>query len=159
MTSWYLFRHGLATRNPAGYGKEILTATILPESIQSVEKIAIFLSTVTDSINYCSELKRCVQTAGIITRLTGKKFRLDSRMNEYHRESFSVFKLKLHLFLDEITSQNPQNIIICTHGAVIAGLKHLLMHAIFSESDLLDYPQCGQLLILQDKRIEIKDFN
>lgn len=158
-TTWYLFRHALATHSTNGYGEQILTAKILPEAIPPIKKMAAYLTHIPDSFNLSSELTRCVQTAQIITKITGKKFITDPRLNEYYQNTFAEFKDRVIDFLQSLNQNNSAQILICTHGAVIAAIKHLLLSGNFFQSQLNDYPECGQLLIIKNKKTKLLDFN
>ena len=49
---------------------------------------------------------------------------------------------------------------ICTHGAVIAALKHYLTDGSFERRHETDYSQTGELMIINDdKSVEVLDFN
>ncbi len=156
---WYILRHGLTAYSTQGYGDKILSARILPEAVFSIEKMGNYLSKVPNSANYSSQLIRCVQTADIITRITGKVFTPDKRLNEFHQETFSEFYERVFSWFKEVNTTQPKCVLVCTHGAVIAALKHMLLEGDFSESQLLDYTQCGELLAIKDKKLEIVDFN
>lgn len=149
MTTWYLFRHALATHGKSGYGDTILTATILPEGIPPIERMAEHIKQLPETLNWSSEFMRCVQTTNIITKITGRKFMTDARLNEYYHESFEVFSERVRFWYNEIIASHPSAVLVCTHGAVIAGLKHLILEGEFLESQTLDYPKCGELLSLR----------
>lgn len=157
--TWYLFRHALATYSTQGYGEEILTASILPEAIPSIEKLAQHLNSVSKSLNLRSELARCEQTTDIITKITGKVFVPDKRLNEFYRETYDALRKRIWNFVDEMFQTKRENLLLCTHGIVIAAIKHILLAGDFSEKHLLDYPACGELLIIKDKKEEVISFN
>ncbi len=157
-TTWYIFRHALATRSMSGYGDKILTAQILNEAIPPIESMARYLSKIPESTNVSSTLLRCVQTTEIITRITGKKFLTDSRLNEYFQESFAEFNERVNSWIKDMRGRKTTAVLICTHGAVVAGIKHLLIDGDFSEAQLLDYPNCGELLVIKND-FRIINFN
>ena len=166
-----IFRHGLATKSTTGYGEEIMSAPLLDEAIPVMEKLAEFLKTEVGDFQYSSEMLRCRQTAEIVTRVTGKEFSFDARLNEYNQEPFLQFADRVNDFLEDIIekadrfkqqrvgTQEPVTIWICTHGAVVAGLKHLLMEGTFSQEYQLDYTQPGELLEIWKKNIQLHIFN
>lgn len=158
MTKWYLFRHALATENKGGYGDEIFTARILPVGIPPIERMAKYIQRLPKSVNWSSELLRSTQTTNIITNSTGRTFVTDARLNEYYNETFEVFRKRIASWLDETIMLHPSVVLVCTHGAVIAGLKHLILEGEFLESQALDYPKCGQFLIVTRKRSTVLDF-
>jgi broad specificity phosphatase PhoE len=157
--TWYLFRHALSTRSVNGYGDKILTAEILPEEIKPIEKMAKYLNRVEESINYRSDIIRCRQTAEIISKITGKKFIPDNRLNEYYDENFDHVSTRIKQFIGEVDKIKQPNILVCSHGAIIAGIKKILLNEKFYESDLMDYPNCGELLIINGNKISNIDFN
>jgi len=166
-----IFRHGLATHSPNGYGDEILTAGLLDEGIPAIEKLAQFLKGVAGDFRYSSEVPRCRQTAAIVTKITGKDFTFDARLNEYHQEPFLQFVERVENFLEDIiekadryktqrvNTQEPVTIWLCTHGAVIAAAKHLLLEGEHTQENELDYTQPGELLEIWKKNIQLHIFN
>lgn len=157
--TWYIFRHALATYSTIGYGAQILTASILPEAIVPIKKMAAFLNTVQPSANFTSEILRCRQTAKIITGITEKPFTHDARLNEYYEEQFDQLSHRVTQFIKEISEHKEVNILVCTHGAVLAGIKHFLIDRTFKKTDLYDYPACGELAIIKNKNLLLKNFN
>lgn len=157
--NWYIFRHSLATLSKTGYGDQILTASILPDYTEPIRKMAQFLKSVKESSNFSSELLRCKQTTAIITEVTGKTFTTDPRLNEYYDETFSALYKRVKELTLEIEKTGIENILVCTHGAVTAAMKHIILTGSFLEKDLMDYPQCGELLIIKNQKAEFIDFN
>lgn len=158
-TRYYIIRHGLATHSTTGYGDQILTAQILPESIPIIEKIGQYLRNIRSDYNVRSEIFRCQQTAEIITRLGQKPFITDARLNEYNQESFEQLHDRVKSFLDEVESKNFHNVLICTHGSVISGLENFLLNGEFLLGQEFTYPLPGQVSIIQNKQKELIDFN
>ncbi len=162
MKTFYLFRHGLATHSTHGYGDKIITAEILPEGILPIKRMAMFLKTIPSDFQVCSEFIRCRQTAEIVTNIAGKRFMFDGAINEYApelKEPFNNFQNRVKHFLKDLQQKPFQNIVICTHGAVIAAIKHLIVDGYFREKDLLNFPPCGALLIIEAKTVKQIDFN
>ena len=156
--TWYLIRHALATRSTSGYGSDILTASILPDTIPAIQNISRYLLTITESVQYSSELLRCRQTAAIIESVTEKKFIYDPRQNEYIEhsdthaiEEFVDFKKRIISFVHTTLQTESSHIIIVTHGAVIAAITHILTNGDFSKNTLLDYSPCGTLRTIRDQ--------
>jgi broad specificity phosphatase PhoE len=168
---FFIFRHGLATKSTTGYGDQILTATLLPEGIPAIEKLAEYLKDIPSNFRYSSELPRCRQTAEIVTKATGQPFEFDPRINEYHQEPFQKFTERVDSFLEEVIekadraciqqdcNEMPATIWICTHGAVIAALKHLLLEGSFSQEYELDYTQPGEILEIWKQNLQLHIFN
>ena len=158
--TFYIFRHGMAVHPNEGYGTRVLTAELLPEGIPPIKRLSQYLTLVPSDYQVCSEVLRCRQTAAIVTEATGKAFVIDPRLKEYHQESFDEFAERVKDFADELQQSGHQNVMICTHGAVIAALKHYLIDGSFSRRHETDYTQTGQLLIIHDdKSTEVLDFN
>jgi hypothetical protein len=67
-------------------------------------------------------------------------------------------KKRIHSFLKKIEDNKFQKIAICTHGAIIAALKHQLLENNFTLDDLHDYPEPGVLLVVKGKKIQQIDF-
>jgi len=156
----YIFRHGMAVHPNEGYGSRVLTAELLPEGIPPIQRLGKYLALMPSDYQACSEVLRCRQTAAIVTEATGKAFVIDPRLREYHQESFDEFARRTEEFADEIRQSPYENIMLCTHGAVIAALKHYLIDGKFSRRYETDYTQTGQLLIIHDdKSSEVLDFN
>ncbi|HBP51546.1 MAG: hypothetical protein US68_C0010G0044 [Candidatus Shapirobacteria bacterium GW2011_GWE1_38_10] len=164
MTKYYIFRHGETynSKNRTNYPINNFEVKILPEGIPVIKKLATYLKEVKSDFNVSSEYLRCKQTTEIVTKITGKNFETDSRINEFSRklaqESFEIFSERIRNFLDELNSKNNKTVIICTHGAVIAGLKSYLLKNTFERDDLIDYPRPGVLLKIEDRKIETIDF-
>jgi len=159
----YLFRHALATHNPAGYGDQILTANILPEGIPPIQRLAENLKQYPVEYAIRSEVKRCQQTAEIVSGITSLEFDHDPRLNEFYNESFEAFRDRTQDFLDDLTKQPAQQIVICTHGAVISAFKGFLLEDGVQNFEQLDnvnnYPSTGVLWIIKDGKLEASDFN
>lgn len=155
----YLFRHGLATHSTTGYGNKIVSAEILPKGIKAIKKLAYFLKDIDTDINISSEFIRCRQTVKVIEDVTNKKFQFDKRLNEKYKEKFDDFKKRVISFLDNIIKINNKDIVICTHGIVIAAIKNLIINNKFDFEDRYDFPQTGELVIIKDNKFEKIDFN
>lgn len=148
-SKFYLFRHGLAVEPGHKYNRATkVAAKLLPEGKNDILALAEKIKPLKTDINLCSEFIRCRQTAAIITKITGKTFKLDSRLNEYHQETFLEFTNRVKNFLKDIQSKNYQNILISTHGAVIAAITHLTKGGQFKPEHELDYPPPAGLRIV-----------
>ena len=157
--TFYLVRHGLATHSKYGYGKRKLTAPMLPEGRVAINKLAVELKKVGESVNISSEIIRCRETSAIITEITGKIFTYDKRLNEDYHETIKEIRERVQSFLNMAITFPQQNIIICTHGAIIAAIKNLLIHNTFVTNQLHDFPQTGELVIIKDKTVKTINFN
>ena len=163
MKTYYIFRHGetFATKAGTGYGIRVFSAPILPEARTPLEKMGKYLAAIEDSYNISSEVLRCRQTVAIIAEKSGKSFVFDKRLNEFFLESYGHFKKRLQAMLDAIEKESAENILICTHGAGIAGLISLLtpkkdMPGAF---DVFHYPAPGILTIIQGETVKEVNFN
>lgn len=157
--TFYIFRHGLSTKSLFGYGDKIVTAELLPEGRPPIEKMAKYLKKINTDFNVRSEFIRCQQTAEVVTKETNKQFLTDKRLNEYNEESFTELRSRAKKFLQDIEKSECKNILICTHGAVIAALKNLILKDKFTIFQLYDYPKTGVLIKIKDNKIEEFDFN
>lgn len=170
--TYYIFRHGqtFATKAGSGYGLKIFSAPILPEAIPPLENMAKYLRKVRESSNFSSPVRRCRETVDIIRKKTGKEFLFDERLREYFIfnrtssnplfiETFGTLRSRIQSFIDHTKQVEAKNILICTHGALIAGLANLLTNGEFVRTDVNEYPSPGILLIINDEKIKQLDFN
>lgn len=155
---WFIFRHGLATLNPNGYGDQILVAEVLPQGIPPVRRIGEYLKDKPFDYGVRSEFIRCQQTAGIVSEITGRAFIADKRLNEQYQESFEVVHDRLKLFVDEMQQSDHQHIWVCTHGIIIAGLKHFLTTGEYLQKDELDFIMPGEVLIIENQQAQVIRF-
>lgn len=156
----YIFRHGMAVHPHEGYGNRVLTAELLPEGIPPIRRLAHYLQEVPADYRACSEVLRCRQTAGIVTEITGHPFEIDPRLREYHNERFEELAERTKSFAESLQQRRAANTLVCTHGAVIAALKHYLLEGVFDRSHETDYVQTGQMLVIHDDNTcEVLDFN
>ncbi len=156
----YIFRHGMAVYPNQGYGSRVLTAELLPEGIPPIERLGKYLVHAESDYQACSGVLRCRQTAAIVTEATGKAFLIDPRLTEYHQETFEQLWERTKSFCDELEQSGIQNAMICTHGSVIAALKHFLTEGSFDRRQEQDYIQTGQLMLIRaDKSFDVVDFN
>ena len=158
MKHWYIFRHGLATHSKNGYGDKILTAEVLPEGIPPVQRIGQYLTLMPYDYGARSEFLRCQQTAAIVTDITGRAFTPDKRLNEQYQETFESVRDRVRLFVDEMNASSHTHIWVCTHGIVIAALKHLITRGSFERNDENDYIQPGEVLLIRDNQPEVVKF-
>jgi len=169
--NYYIFRHGetISTKGIAPYGNTQFTTGILPEGHAAIEKMSEFLKNIPTDHNAASELLRVQQTVKIVTKVTGKVFEKDIRLNELLTEDgveppypFTGYFIPRRKLLREFIKEMEikyVSVAICTHGYIISGLKHLITKGEFNVEDVGDYPQPGILTILKDKRLEEIDFN
>ncbi len=159
----YLFRHALATHSQTGYGDQILTADILPEGIPPVQRLAKHLHQYPVTAAYVSRVKRCQQTAELVSQVTGLEFESDARLNELYSESFDDFLQRVSSFLQDLALVPDSHIAICTHGAVIGAVKSILVdkqQATFAQiDDSQSYPLTGVLWIINNSKLEAINFN
>jgi len=161
MTKYYLFRHGQTffTKFHLSYFWNSFSVGILPEAVPALKRLAAYLKNIPSDLNASSQFKRCTQSAEIITGITGKEFSVDSQLNEYYKETFDTFRKRIKNFITKVERNNYQTVIVCTHGAVISAIKHLLLKGSFGKFQLLDYPKPGILVCIEDKKIKQIDFN
>jgi broad specificity phosphatase PhoE len=165
----YVFRHGQTIESKANINyspDRRINADILPETIPVIEKLAHHLKEIPTSKNYTSPIKRCLQTVEIVKNISGKEFKIDENLKEWMEpeESFEALADRVSSFYSQLLirqlADNTQQIAICTHGGVIAGLKSICEIGKFPIERLHDYPMPGVLLILDttEGKIEEVDF-
>ena len=170
--TYYIFRHGqtFATKASSGYGIKIFSAPILPEAVPALESMGKFLKKVPDSSNFSSPVRRCRETVDIIRRVSEKEFLFDERLREYFIfnrtssnplfiETFGTLRNRIQSFIDHTKQVEAENILICTHGALIAGLANLLTNGQFVRTDANEYPSPGVLTIIKGSKLKQIDFN
>lgn len=159
---FYICRHGetFATKRNSAYGWKIFSASILAEGKPAVERQAEFLKQ--KEIAYCvsSPVKRCRQTAAIIRHITDKDIFFDRRIGEFFLETFGMFKKRVEKFLSDIDAEGCEEVLVITHGAVIAALTHLLTQETFKIADMVEYPKPGVMTVIKrGQSVQLIDFN
>ncbi|OGM01937.1 hypothetical protein A2115_03705 [Candidatus Woesebacteria bacterium GWA1_41_8] len=161
--NYYIFRHGetFATKFHIPYGSKIHTAEILPEGIPAIERLADYLKDIKSDVNFTSPFLRCKQTVEIVEKITKKSFTEDVRLGEYIEGylAFRKFKTRIVDFLNDMESKKYQNILVCTHGAGISAIKHLVVKNSYHIWNLPDYPKPGILTIINDGKTTEVNFN
>lgn len=159
--TFMIFRHGKALPQGQNYGSSVLTAELLPEGRPPIERMAEAMarSKLHSDANFTSPVLRCRQTVEIIENKTHKIFVPDSRLDEFHDETIQGFIDRIWSFAEEIKTVPATSILICTHGACIAALRHIILHGKFSEAQIDDYTSTGQMLTIEKGREKITDFN
>ena len=159
--TYYIFRHGetKATLKGRGYGFRNRSARILEIGKPVIEEMAQFLKDIPSDYNVSSEYIRCQETAEIITNIANKQFVFDKRLNEFFFETFSHMRRRVREFLDEMEGSNHQTILVCSHGAILAGLISFLTKGEYPASDLTSYPPPGILIKIENGKVEQWDFN
>ena len=159
--NYYIFRHGetINSKNDVDYGDKEYVRKILPEGVPAIKKLGEYLKNVQTNRNLTSELLRCVQTSDIVSGITGKKFEKYPLLIEYMDNSFAGFKLRMKKLVAELESKEDLTYLICTHGAVISALKYLLTTGKYEEQNLMDYPKTGTLMIIENGKVDLLDFN
>jgi broad specificity phosphatase PhoE len=169
MTTYYIFRHG-NTKNTEGIGslKHLTTngggpvnLPILPKSKYALENIGKYLVKIPTDANFTSPYLRCQESSKIVSNVSEKKFIVDGRIRELTRSisGFAGFKSRVKEFLEEIETKKYSSVLICTHGAVIAAIKHLVTRGKFNYFQGMDFPPPGNLMIIKGKKVEIINFN
>jgi len=170
MTDFYIFRHGNTVSTEVGgilsklnirIGGGSANLPILPKGVPALEKIGGYLKNIPTEANFTSPFARCIESSNIVGKITGRKYVPDERIREYDtgRKDFSAFRGRIIEFLDEINKKNYSSVSICTHGAVIAAIKHLKLRQKFHYIQVLDFPNPGNLIIIKGGRIETLNFN
>lgn len=160
--TYYIFRHGLtfAVKTGTAYGDSILTAPIIDEGKKAIEKMGQFLKDKQTDFNVSSPIKRCKQTSGIISEITGKEFIFDERLTEFYMEQQTSLECRLKSLLAQIDERGYQKIAVCTHGAVISILIGILTAEKTSgQYDIYHYPDPGVLVVISGGNVEEINFN
>jgi broad specificity phosphatase PhoE len=155
----FILRHGLAVKPGEEYGAKVLSAELLPEAIPVIERLGGYLTQFPCQRFLVSPVLRCQQTAAIVTQQTGQTFANDDRLREYHNESFAQLHHRVEMVAQELQSLAGETVWICTHGAVIGGLKNFLLKGKFEPGDELDYPFPGSLCLIENQTLTTIDFN
>lgn len=168
MTAYYIFRHGDTIDSSNIYARifghkfaDSTSIDILPQAIPSLNKIGAFLKKIKTDANFTSPYPRCVNSANIVGKISNKTFNADTRLAEFEKkgEQFLELQNRVVSFINYVESKKYSSIAVCTHGAVIGALKHLLTRNTFSFFNVWDYPQPGNLIIIKGKQIEVINFN
>jgi len=170
MTDFYIFRHGdtMETKSSGIFAKFIRqkgggspSLPILPKGVPALEKIGKFLKDIPIDAGFTSPYLRCAESAKIVEAVSNKKYVLDERIRELQggRKNFSDFRERIIEFLDEIGEKNYSAVSICTHGAVVAAIKHLKTDGKFFFFQVWDFPAPGKLIIIKNKKVNTIDFN
>jgi broad specificity phosphatase PhoE len=160
MAKYYIFRHGetFYSKSRSSYPEDNFSVEILPEGILALERLAKYLKNISSDFNVSSEYKRCQQSIKIVSEISGLHFENDARLNEFNRETFEDLVKRLQSFVKDIEEKNYSTVIICTHGAVIAGLKNILTGSEYEKCEMVDYPRTGVLTCIENNKIEEIDF-
>ena len=110
---------------------------------------------------YTSTYLRCLQSVKIVENYIPNKFVKDERIRELRSDTkgFIGFTKRVHDFIKDIETKGYSSVAVCTHGAVMAALKHLLIHGKFYYIQGLDFPSPGNLIKIKEKKFEIINFN
>ncbi len=160
-TTYYIFRHGqtIETYTKTPYGENILTSDLIPQGKSAISRLGDYLKNREPQANFSSPLPRCKSTVKIIEKKLTNKFIFDNRLTEYYNETFYKLKKRVAAFLKEIEIQNYQSVSICTHGAIIAAVTHLVIDRYLSVAHLLKFPDPGILRIIKNGKVEEVNFN
>lgn len=159
---FYIFRHAqtFPSREAVPYEKDNFNTPILYEGKDATFNLANYLKNISSDFNVSSPYERCKETVEIISKITNKQFIFDKRVGEYVNISYEELKKRLLDFLHEINKKSYKSVIICTHGAVMSLLIHLICDRNPGETvPLSEYKDTGDLVIIEDKVVSIINFN
>lgn len=148
-------------KNNVSYGDQVFSAEILPEGRPAIEHLARYLKDIPDSLNLSSPFNRCLQTVEIVTEITGKEFVADPRLNEIAAGKIELphhFQKRVKSIYDEAQNSPFENVLICTHSAVLSALIKLITHSHWPWFMLKTIPP-GVLIISEGKTMSQIDFN
>lgn len=161
--TYYLFRHGITywSKHKIPYGNNEDTAEILLEAKPVIERLGEYLKdqNITPDRALSSKYLRVLQTTAIVSEVAGIKFEIDTRLNEMRDENFETLTERIGGFIKWAEESEYNTFVLCTHGACLAALKHLLTMGEFHPGSLYDYPSSGVLQIIQGKEFKEIDFN
>lgn len=151
----YLFRHGETyySKHKIPYGKEVESAGIIPEGVSQIKEIAVKLNKEGVKIIYSSPIKRCAQTAELIQKeVSAIKVIFYQGLEEEKvtrgLESLKELTQRIETFLSEIKDSGLKKVGVCSHGWPLAVMISLLKKGTVNKFDLLNYPECGELIII-----------
>jgi broad specificity phosphatase PhoE len=167
MTDFYIFRHGDTKDSGSllakifGHRGDSRIFPILSEGMPALEKIGRFLKNISTDANFYSPYLRCIDSANIVGVIANKKYKSDERIQELEKngEKFIDFKKRVSDFLIEIDKKNYSAVSICTHGAVIAAIKHLKTRGKFFFFQVWDFPAPGNMTIIKNDKVSLVNFN
>ncbi len=132
----YLVRHGETEENAANILQGNLPGHLNEKGREQARQTAEELQDISFDIMYCSDLKRCVDTADIINQrlgvpikytpllrerdwgpLTGQKIKCAIAMIDEHAESVESMFARAKSFLNQITeSEEERTVLVVSHG-------------------------------------------
>jgi broad specificity phosphatase PhoE len=161
MKTFYIFRHGQTyfSKSEIPYGENELTAHILPEARESIEKMGRFLASVNVDQAFRSEFLRCKETAQILESQKVTHFDPNPLFSEFVEPDFEVFLTRMEEAKRFLLSLSANTFALCTHGAVVAALQKLLLDESFHAHELMYYPKTGVVVKVSGGKVENIDFN
>ncbi|MBI4039114.1 histidine phosphatase family protein [Candidatus Daviesbacteria bacterium] len=164
---YYLFRHGhtkvtneqAETSLPIHYDETNLTAPILSEGVQVLERMGRFLGHEDIDGWFSSPLLRCKQTCEVISAVTGKKFEFAEGLAEDETQTLEQKEQRLTDFLASLAGVNYQSVAICTHGTNLSILVNLLSKAKRFTDPSKEFPKPGIIIVIIDGNINEVNFN
>ncbi len=167
MTTFYIFRHGNTIDSDSlltkffGHKHDSHGLAILPRAVPALERIGTFLKNVDTEVNFTSPYLRCRESTQIVGKIAEKRFKTDERLREFEKngEGFPSLRNRVRSFLDDVNKKNYSSVSICTHGGVIAAIKHLVLNNRFYFFQLWDFPAPGNLIIINGGEVKTINFN
>ncbi len=160
--TYNIYRHGdtLGARRGWYFPLEYFTASILPEGIPPIKRLAEYLRDKPIDSHVISPIRRCRETASIVTKEVGVKPRSDWRLaDRLPIEPLFILKWRVKSFLRDMEKSEDENILICTHKAHIAVMAHILTGKALSGLGDKSLYKPGTLTMIKGNKEEIKDFN
>lgn len=161
---YYIFRHGetYESLNNIDYSqKTVISAKLLPEAREALEKLAKHLRTIQTDYNVSSPFLRCIKTLEVVNPISGKVFEIDDRLGEWVKqkgETFGSLRNRVKGFLEDLDKKNYKSVCVCTHGAVIAGIVSFITTGQYNILQLPNYPKPGILVKIIDGKVEYINF-
>ncbi len=154
--TFYFFRHGetFYSKNNVPYGDDVHLASILPEGIPAIKRLASKLAEFPIESGYSSTYHRVLETVEIVNEQLDIPFTKDHRLDEMNvNESIEDVGKRVQSFLEDPKVLAHNHIAVCTHGAALAAAKHLIQTGVFTPYDLPDYPKPGVLWVFEGTKL------
>ena len=164
--TYYIFRHGQTYATKAGTDYiDDPNPGILAEGIPTIKKLGEYLKGKPTHKNFTSEYLRCKMTSQLVSEITHQKFITDPLLNEWvtpplePAETFESLHARLTKFVSKLKNSTHNSFAICTHGALITGLKMLLLNQNFTRHGAYFCPDPGVLTVIKNREVGEINFN
>lgn len=149
------------SKNGLPYGDMVETAEILPEGIPSIKRLGEYLKNIQTDANFTSPYKRCLETSGIVSEITGKKFVVDENLRDWDPRNGTVEEMveRILTFCHNMQHTTYNSLSLCTHGYPINAIVAFFIKGKIESDDLDNYPETGVLTTIEDGKVNYINFN